>query len=348
MSEKNHPGQLLFVGFEGLNAPADLLALIAAGKIGGVILFSRNVESPEQVRALSKELLDAAPADTPLLMAIDQEGGRVQRFRAPWSEWPPMRQIGERDDLTLTRKVAQGLARELKDFGIGLDFAPVVDVDTNPDNPIIGDRSFARESDRVARHGAAFIEAMQGEGVAACAKHFPGHGDTDTDSHLELPVLEHDLERLRSVELPPFEAAVEADVASIMTAHIIFRGVDTKNPATLSKPALDVLRKDMGYDGVIFSDDLEMKAVAENYSLEEQVQGGLDAGIDAFLVCSRSDLRDDVLALLEEVPTEKLREPLRRVATLKDRYATGKSTALKEGASPPYAAHEILIRDLTA
>jgi beta-N-acetylhexosaminidase len=322
--------------------------LISEGKIGGAILFGRNVESPDQVRALCKELLEAAPADNPLLLAIDQEGGRVQRFRAPWSEWPPMRQIGERNDLDLTRKVARGLAKELKDFGIGLDFAPVVDVDTNPENPIIGDRSFSRESEGVSRHASAFIEAMQGEGVAACAKHFPGHGDTDTDSHLELPVLEHDLDRLRSVELPPFAAAVEADVASIMTAHIIFRGVDSKLPATLSKAALDVLRKEMSYDGVIFSDDLEMKAVADNYSLETQVFGGLDAGIDAFLVCSRSDLRDAVLALLEEAPSEKLTEPLRRVAGMKARYATEKLSSLQEGSSPPYAAHETLIRDFTA
>ncbi len=348
MPEFDQPGQLLFVGFEGTSAPSDLLDLVARGRVGGVIFFARNVESPSQLRELSRQLLCAAPPEAPLLLGIDQEGGRVQRMRAPWSEWPPMRRVGERDNLALTAAVARGLAQELRDCGIRLDFAPVVDVDTNPDNPIIGDRSFARDSDAVSLHAAAFIRAMQEEGVAACAKHFPGHGDTSTDSHLELPVLEHDLMRLREVELPPFEAAVRAGVATIMTAHILFPALDAKRPATLSPDLLRILREEMGFDGVLFSDDLEMKAMADNFSLEEQIQGGLEAGIDAFLVCSSSSLRDRSLALLEEIPRQQIEEPLRRVRALKERYAADVECIAEGSASPPYAAHAALVRELDA
>src|SRR5262249_8303228 len=154
-----------------------------------------------------------------LLVCVDQEGGRVQRLRAPWTEWPPMRRVAEHADPARTAAVAAALARELRDVGIRLDFAPVVDVDTNPANPVIGDRSFARRREAVAAHARAFVEALQAGGVAACAKHFPGHGDTHVDSHHALPTVAHDLARLRAIELPPFRAAIEAGVASVMTAH---------------------------------------------------------------------------------------------------------------------------------
>ena len=191
MAKKRHPGQLLFVGFEGLTPPEDLLTLIAAGRIGGVILFARNIEGPAQVRAMTKTLLDHAPPDAPLLLAIDQEGGRVQRLRSPWTEWPDMRVLGDQNDIELTGMMARALGRELVDCGIHLNFAPVVDVDTNPDNPIIGNRSFGSDPDRVALHAQAFIQALQETGVAACAKHFPGHGDTDTDRPETSPAESH-------------------------------------------------------------------------------------------------------------------------------------------------------------
>ena len=250
------PGQLLFVGFEGTEVPRDLAALLAQGRVGGVVLFSRNIESPAQLRELVDALHHAAPPELPPLLAIDQEGGRVQRLRAPWTEWPPMRQLGDRDEPEATRAFAQALALELAELRIHLDFAPVVDVDTNPKNPVIGDRSFGREPARVIRHARAVIEALQAGGVAACAKHFPGHGDTDLDSHLRLPRVRHDLHRLREVELAPFAAAVAAGVASIMTAHVVFEAVDPRRPATLSPDVMALLREELGYDGVVLSDDL--------------------------------------------------------------------------------------------
>lgn len=341
------PGQLLFAGFQGTELPRGLAELLAQGRIGGVILFSRNIGDPAQVRALTAALHAAAPPEAPVLLAIDQEGGRVQRLREPWTVWPPMRQLGERDELETTAAVAAALARELADLGIGLDFAPVVDVDTNPDNPVIGDRSFSRDPARVARHAAAFVTAMQAAGVAACAKHFPGHGDTHTDSHLELPRLEHDLHRLREVELPPFKAAIAAGVASIMTAHVLFPRLDRQRPATLAPDVMNLLRGELGYDGVVFSDDLEMKAVADHFQPEPLVRGCLEAGCDGVLVCSQFDLVREVLRLLERTPDALLEHPLRRMVAFKQKYAPAhRRTALGE-VTPPTPAPG-LIADLFA
>jgi len=340
MSTTHQPGQLLFCGFEGTTLPDDLAALIRAGRIGGVILFVRNIEGPAQLRSLTRALHEQAPGDSPLLIAIDQEGGRVQRLRAPWTEWPPMRVLGDRDDLSLTGELAAALGRELIDLGIGLDFAPCVDVDTNPDNPIIGDRSFGRTPEAVGRHAARFVRSLQESGVAACAKHFPGHGDTETDSHLVLPRLDHDLARLEQIELPPFRAAIEAGVASIMTAHILFPPLDRERPATLSPDVMSILRSDLGYEGVVFSDDLEMKAVADHFDPATLVEQSLSAGVDSLLVCRRAELRDEVLDRLEAQPDSRLASSLARMEELKRRFSGDRGT----DGSPPYASHEQLAK----
>jgi beta-N-acetylhexosaminidase len=344
VSSQSQPGQLLFAGFEGVKLPDDLARLIAAGRVGGVILFARNIESPEQARSLTTALHACAPKDTPLLIAIDQEGGRVQRLRAPWTQWPPMRRVGEINDLAMTESVARALALELLDLGIGLDFAPCADVDTNPDNPVIGDRSFGRDPERVAAHTSHFVRAMQGAGIAACAKHFPGHGDTACDSHHELPQLDHELERIREVELPPFAAAVDAGVASIMTAHISFPSLDPARPATLSPEVMGLLREELAFDGVVFSDDLEMKAVADHYRPQEIVEGCLSADVDVVLVCRDANLRDEVLVCLEAASDSRLERGLRRVADLKARFAGRKESESLEGAesTPPYPEHRAI------
>jgi beta-N-acetylhexosaminidase len=339
------PGQLLFAGFEGTRVPRDLAQLIAAGRVGGVVLFARNVEDPAQLRALVDELHAGAPAEAPLCVCVDQEGGRVQRLRAPWTEWPALRRLGERDDLEATRAFARALARELADARIDLCFAPVVDVDTNPANPVIGERSFSSDPQRVARHGAAFVEALQAGGVAACAKHFPGHGDTSCDSHLELPRVACDLARLRAVELPPFRAAIAAGVASVMTAHVVLTGLDPDRPATLSPAAIGLLREELGFDGLVFSDDLEMRAVADHFAPRALVHAALAAGVDALLVCRSAELRDEALAALEALEDSRLEAALRRVRALKRRFAGGRAAT---GAGPPYAPHLALARRLAA
>jgi beta-N-acetylhexosaminidase len=337
------PGQLLFAGFEGTRIPPDLAERIARGRVGGVVLFARNVRDPAQLRSLVDELHRAAPDDAPLCVAIDQEGGRVQRLREPWTEWPPMRRLGERGSVEETRAVARALGRELGDLRIDLDFAPVVDVDTNPDNPIIGDRSFSRDPEAVARHAVAFVEGLQGEGVAACAKHFPGHGDTSVDSHLALPRLDHGLERLRAVELPPFRAAVAAGVASVMTAHVLVPRLHARLPATLCREILDLLRSEIGFEGLVFGDDLEMAAIADHFTPDFATRAALEAGVDALLVCRRADLREAVLRELESAPDARVERPLERMAAFKRDHAGGRGAT---GASPPYAAHRNLAEHL--
>ena len=339
------PGQLLLAGFEGCELPADLARLIEAGRVGGVVLFARNVRDPAQLRSLTAALHACAPEGAPLLIAIDQEGGRVQRLRSPWTEWPPMQRLGALDAPELTAEVARALAVELADLGIGLDFAPCVDVDTNPANPVIGDRSFGSDPARVAAHAASFIRAMQEAGVAACAKHFPGHGDTACDSHFELPRLDHDAARLRAVELPPFAAAVAAGVASVMTAHVLLRALDPRRPATLSPDVMALLRDELAYDGVVFSDDLEMKAVADHHRPKALVDGCLEAGVDALLVCRDARFRDEVLRALERARDAQLEHPLRRLLALKQRFAgprAGRECDEREPPAPPYAAHREL------
>ena len=343
---KWQPGQLLFVGFPGTRVPPELAVRIREGRVGGVVLFRRNVESPEQVRALTRELHELAPADAPLTICIDQEGGRVQRLRDPWTEWPAMRALGPRsvDD---TKAFARCLALELLDAGFDLDFAPVVDVDSNPDNPVIGDRSFARDAATVAAHGAAFIRAMQGAGLAACAKHFPGHGDTDLDSHLALPRLDLDLERLHRVELPPFRAAIAADVASVMTAHVLFPKLDRERPATLSPEVMGMLREELGYDGLVLSDDIEMRAVADHFSVEDRSLGALRAGVDVILACSQADLREELLAKLERAPDGLVEHGLRRLIAFKERFRAPVVVPLTE-AGPPFPSHRALAEELRA
>ncbi|MCH2172201.1 beta-N-acetylhexosaminidase [Myxococcota bacterium] len=339
----SEPGQLLFAGFEGTQLPDDLAGQIADGRVGGIVLFARNIADPEQLRALTDSAHALAPEHAPLTIAIDQEGGRVQRLREPWTEWPPMRVLGALDNLTLTRAVGQALGRELADFRIDLDFAPVADVDSNPANPIIGDRSFSANPAAVARHACALAEGLIASGVGACGKHFPGHGDTAQDSHTELPRLDYDWERLEAVELPPFRALVENGLPSLMTAHVVLGGIDGNRPATLSRPVLSYLRSDLGYDGLVFSDDLEMAAVAAHHPPETLVRDSIHAGVDALLVCSRSDLREEVLRCLEALPPASLESALRRMTAFKREYSGGRHAS---GGTPPYPQHGSLAAEL--
>ncbi len=316
---------LFCVGFHGKTPSPEVKELVRRG-VHGVILFGRNVEDAEQVAALVAELKRLA--GRPLLVSVDQEGGRVARLRAAqgFTELPPMRALGDAGDAALAHEAGALLGRELRAVGVDQDYAPVVDVDTNPANPVIGDRSFSRDAQVVARLGAALAEGLQAEGVAACAKHFPGHGDTSQDSHQHLPRLPHALERLREVELLPFGALARAGVASVMTAHVVFEALDGRRPATLSPEVMRLLRREVGFQGCAVSDDLEMKAVAEHFPLEEAAPGAVLAGVDALLVCHRADVQHRAIDLVRRavedgrIPRERIAEARGRVAALL-RYA---------------------------
>lgn len=287
---KRHAGQRLLIGFAGPAVDDELRAIVREIRPAGFVLFARNVEDPAQVRELNRELASLVDPHHPALLAVDQEGGRVQRVRAPATVWPPMRAVGRAD--TETAAVSAAMATELRAMGFNVNFAPVADVDSNPKNPVIGDRSFGREPRAVARHVAAFVEAHQKAGVVAVAKHFPGHGDTTVDSHLDLPRVEKEEPELREVELPPFRAAIEAGVGAIMTAHVVFPAFDEDLPATMSERVVQrLLRDELAFDGVIFSDDLEMKAVMGRYALDQQIDRMTAATVDVLLCCKAPELQ---------------------------------------------------------
>lgn len=282
-------GQVLVVGFPEKGPSEGLIELARAGALGGFILFRRNLGSPVIAAELSARLRSYAAGGPTPWIAIDQEGGRVARLRSPVLNLPAARVLGDLDDLALTREAATELGRQLGWLGFNLDFAPVLDVDTNPENPVIGDRSYGRDVPRVIRHARAFAAGLRAAGITACGKHFPGHGDTLLDSHLALPRLTHDEARLREVELAPF-AALAGELPCIMTAHVVFDAWDPGVPATLShKVVSGLLRGELGFDGLVFSDDLEMNAIASGYGMDDAACRAIEAGCDALLICSRDD-----------------------------------------------------------
>jgi len=320
-------GQLLVVGFNDHQIPAELRSLAREFGLGGVILFARNIVEPEQVAELAFEAARLVP-DLPVWVSVDQEGGRVARLKAPFTEWPPMATLGRSGDVRLAERFARALAAELKAVGITLDYAPVLDIHTNPKNPVIGDRALAENAEEVARLGAAIVRTLQAEGIAACGKHFPGHGDTSTDSHLELPLVKHPPDRLRAVEFLPFKAAIEAGVATIMTAHVLVPSLDEKRPATLSRRVVtELLREELKYEGVILSDDLEMNAIAAEYPVPSAAVLAIEAGCDGALICRGDhDTQAAALeALVHAVEDDRLRpaqveDSLKRQLRAKERF----------------------------
>ncbi|MDP8224897.1 MAG: beta-N-acetylhexosaminidase [Candidatus Lernaella stagnicola] len=298
--KRREPGRVMLVGFEGTQVNEQVRELLKFG-VGGFVLFRRNLESAEQTAGLIAEIRSLAETRR-LLFAIDEEGGRVQRLREFGTAWPPARVIGAAADAEPVRQFGAALGTELRALGFDIDFAPVVDVDSNAGNPVIGDRSFGSDPETVADLTEAFIRAIQGQGVAACAKHFPGHGDTVADSHYELPVVRHDRERLEQVEWVPFRRAVAAGVQGVMTAHLVAEKIDPATPATMSPHLLGLLRNEIGFPGVIFSDDLEMRAIADNYDVGEAALSAARAGCDMLLICLEMDMQEAVFRALYDGP----------------------------------------------
>jgi beta-N-acetylhexosaminidase len=312
----------------------ELRALARDFSLGGVIFFSRNIEAPEQVAELSHDVQQLA-SELPLWVSVDQEGGRVARLKEPFTRWPPMATLGRSGSVELASRFGAALAAELRAVGITLDYAPVLDIHTNPKNPIIGDRALADDADSVARLGAAIIRALQDNGVAACGKHFPGHGDTAVDSHLELPIVEHPPDRIRRVEFVPFREAIRTDVAFIMTAHVLVPSLDEDKPATLSPRVVKaLLRDELGFQGVILSDDLEMKAIASTYRVPDAAVDAIAAGCDGLLICSGNvELQAATLEALvhaveqDRIPFKRLEDALARNRRAKERFLAAAAMA---------------------
>jgi len=299
MTRTVNAGALILAGFEGTEPDTPELRDLEALGVGGYILFGRNVASTDQVHALLAGIRDRAQG-RPLLFAVDQEGGRVARLRAPLTEWPPMAGLGDTGDIALARDVGAALARELRALGFNVDFAPVLDLRYPQTTDAIGDRSLGSEPELVTRLGQALIEGIQGQGVLACAKHFPGHGHVAVDSHRELPTCSLDGAQLRSADMKPFIGAIQAGVGSIMTAHVVYPSLDPTKPGTLSYPVLSgLLRGELGFSGPIFTDDLGMGAISEIGGIGSAGVQAVRAGADGLLVCRHLQAVREVVDHLE-------------------------------------------------
>ncbi|WP_095206257.1 beta-N-acetylhexosaminidase [Paenibacillus sp. O199] len=313
MTLREKIGQMLLCGFHGTEAAGDVDAFLRKYPIGGVIYFARNVESPEQVERLSLGLQRIAvdSGNVPLWISIDQEGGMVARITEGITLMPGQMAIAAAGSIEDAYQAAYISGVELRSMGINMNFAPVLDVNNNAANPVIGVRSFGESPQSVAAYGARSIAGVQDAGISATAKHFPGHGDTDTDSHLDLPVITHDRERVDRVELIPFRAAIAAGVDAMMSAHIYFPALEPERlPVTLSRAVLSgLLRQELGYDGMIVTDCMEMDAIAANYGTVDAAVMAVEAGADLVLISHTAHLQAGAFeALLAAVQSGRISE----------------------------------------
>ena len=333
MNLREKVGQLFMLGFDGTSVSTDFTKLIAEYRPGGFIVFRRNLESAAQIVKLTNKLQKLA-ADSPFLIAIDQEGGRVSRLPDGFTIFPPCAALGFAADTRLAYEVASTTAAELRAVGINMNMAPVLDLNTNAGNPIIGDRAFSAKPADVCGLGLATIAGLQDNKVVACGKHFPGHGDTTTDSHLELPVVASSFERLHDMELRPFRHAIDNELATIMTAHVSYPKIDPQFPATLSYIMLtDLLRDQLRFKGVVITDDLEMRAIIDHYGIEEAALLAFQAGADVLLICKERDRQVAAMEALHravkdgKISETRLEASLRRIARVKERFLTGYAPA---------------------
>jgi beta-N-acetylhexosaminidase len=336
MTIEQKVGQLFMIYPRRPTFDAEVERIIIEDHLGGLILFAPNVENPAQVAELvnrAQSIATTSGAGIPLLIAADQEGGRISRLWDGFTQFPGNMAIGATHDPESARRIAQAIAREMRAVGINMNLAPVLDVNSNPLNPIIGTRSFGDSPELVVQMGLPMIETYREQGVVATAKHFPGHGDTEEDSHRKLPAVSHPLDHLWAVELVPFQAAIDAGVDVIMTAHVSFPAIDPTPdlPATLSPLVLqDLLRGQMGFDGVIATDSLGMRALSEIHDSSEAAALALQAGADllmfgkdpGYTLATAHAAYVHVLAMVQagEIPIEQIDASVRRVLTLKARY----------------------------
>ncbi|MBM7094853.1 beta-N-acetylhexosaminidase [Bacillus sp. H-16] len=330
MNIEEKVGRLMMIGIPGTTVDKETVQLVRDCYVGGVIYFQRNVESPAQVKELSERLQQVNRGSSPLLIAIDQEGGMVARIRDGVTQIPGQMAIGATGDPAAARTLAQISGKELAALGINVNFAPCADVNSNPANPVIGVRSFGSVPSTVASFVREAVAGFQESGVSATIKHFPGHGDTSVDSHLALPKLDHDLDRLKEVELAPFRAAAsEADL--VMSAHIKFNALDPDYPATLSKPIISrLLRDEIGFEGVAITDCMEMDAISKTYGTADAAVKAIQAGIDIVLVSHTTSLQREthrkLVAAVKNghLSLARVEEALGRIERLKAKHGTGK------------------------
>ena len=328
MTLKEKIGQLIIVGFDGTSINEEALDYIENLKVGGFILFARNIVDAEGTLKLLNDLKESnSNNDLPLFLSIDEEGGRVSRLPKSFVNIPEMTKIGNISDDKISYEIGNILGERVKSLGFNMNFAPVLDINSNPNNPVIGARSFGSTIESVSKNGLRVMNGIRDVNVIPAVKHFPGHGDTSIDSHVNLPIIKKTLDEIRSFELVPFTKAIEDNVEMIMVAHILYSELDGDYPSTMSPKVIEgLLRTELGYGGVIVSDDMTMGAIVENYTLEEGVLSFIKAGGDIALVCHGRGNPGRVIEKIEaamnngELSEEEIDEKLYRILKLKEKY----------------------------
>lgn len=321
-------GQMILAGVKGTTLDDQARQMIAGQKIGGVIFYANNVTTLQGTAAFVQSIKQANQQNpVPILMSVDQEGGKVSRMPDAVESIPSSRKVGKTNDTALAERMGILLARQVKLAGFNVDFAPVLDINSNPKNPVIGDRSFGSNAGLVTRMGIAEMKGLRSEGVIPVVKHFPGHGDTSVDSHLDLPVVNKSEKQLAELEWIPFQAAVKEQAEAVMVAHILFPKLDPNYPASLSKVIIgDHLRGKFKYDGVVITDDLSMGAISKNYPLNKATIATVQAGSDILLVAhsyeSAKTIFDTLISAVKsgKIKESRIDESVYRILTLKQHF----------------------------
>lgn len=320
-------GQLLISGIKGTSLLPEEVEFIKNEKLGGIILFSQNFEDPAQLAELVNSIQKHRD-EYPLFISVDQEGGRVMRFKKHFTQFPAMLDIANLDSPKLVFEVHQIMAKELAACGINLSFSPVCDILTNPENKVIGDRAYGTDAEAVEKYISAAIRGLQTSGLLSCAKHFPGHGSTFKDSHFDLPLVKTTLNELKNRELIPFIKASKSRVEFMMMAHLLVDAIDDKLPTSLSPKAYEFLRQETKFTKIVITDDMEMKAISDKYTIEESVIMALNAGTDMLIYRNMDDAKKALMSIREAVKKkilkrEEILEKLNRVEKCKkDNLAT--------------------------
>ena len=353
MSIKEKIGQLMIVGFDGDSNNDYIENLITEYNVGGFVLFARNIINSEQTLNLVNDIKTTNKNKIPLFMGIDEEGGRVSRFPDDYQRLPAALTIGNINSTDLSYELGTIMAKRLKSFGFNLNFAPVLDINSNPNNPVIGDRSFGDNEEVVSKNALSVYKGLDDNNIISTVKHFPGHGDTEVDSHMSLPVVHKTKEELDKLELIPFKKAIEQEVKAIMIAHILFDKIDEDYPATMSEIFINkTLRKDMGFDGVVFSDDMTMGAIIENYYLDVASVGFLKAGGDVLLICHGQDNPKLVFDAIEKAVSDnklsekEIDEKVYRILSLKEEFKLNDDVLLEYDTEKLYEDTKIFLEKL--
>ena len=319
-------GQMIVAGVNGTDVNEELINLVNTNKVGGVILFKRNIETSEQLKKLNNNI-DGLNKEIPLFISVDEEGGRVNRLPSDMEYFPSAREVGLKNDKDYAYNNGKSIGESLKVTGFNMNYAPVLDIFSNPKNTVIGDRAFGSDVETVSTMGIATMKGIEEEGIISVIKHFPGHGDTSVDSHYGLPIVYKTLEELEIFELIPFKKAIKEGCKAIMVSHILLDKIDKQNPSSMSETVVtDILREQLGFDGVVITDDMEMGAITENFTVEDACVQSIIAGCDIVLIGSGNEsiyntiqaIKDSILN--GKITEERINESVVRIIKLKNEY----------------------------